>query len=314
MNDNVKVSVFMLTYNQENYIGQAIEGVLSQITNFNYELVIGEDGSQDRTLDICKDYHNKFPERIKLIFNIRNIGLISNFIKTAFYLTGKYIAICDGDDYWIDQNKLQKQVDFLENNHDYSIVYAKSAKLYKNGKFKIPETQNNQNQPRNFTDLLKGNFISSVTVLFKNNIKGGNIPLWISELPYGDWPLYLQATSNGGKIYFIDEVVAVYRMEIGESFKIYRSPVRTISVELNILKRILNDPLFSNWVKDISEAILLQKVRLMNSYHSERLFFKGFVIFLNLLFSNYSGNTLIKQYLYSIYKYFYANPRPNIQK
>jgi len=124
------VSVLLLTHNQAKYIASCIEGALSQITNFQVEIVIGEDASTDETANICRRYLQKHPGRIKLISSANNIGLNQNFIRSFRFCKGKYIAYLEGDDWWIDRNKLQKQVDILESNPDVSLVHT-NCKLYK---------------------------------------------------------------------------------------------------------------------------------------------------------------------------------------
>ncbi|MBS4062396.1 MAG: glycosyltransferase [Bacteroidetes bacterium] len=124
----------MITYNHEKYIADAIEGVLFQKTNFKIELVIGEDGSSDRTKEIIREYHNKYPNIIKPRYNNLNIGMMSNAIKTFGECQGKYIALCEGDDYWTDPYKLQKQVDFMEANENYSYCCTKFSILNDNTK------------------------------------------------------------------------------------------------------------------------------------------------------------------------------------
>lgn len=114
------VSVCMITYNHEKYISQAIEGVLIQQTNFAFELIIGEDCSTDNTRKICLEYKEKYPNIIRLLLPDVNLGMSKNFIETIQAATGKYIAFCEGDDYWTDSEKLQKQVSFLDANQKYS--------------------------------------------------------------------------------------------------------------------------------------------------------------------------------------------------
>ena len=115
---NVSLSIVMITYNHEPYIRQAIEGVLMQETFFNIELVIGEDCSTDKTRSICEEYADKFPDKINLLPTEGNLGMMPNFMRTLEARTGKYIALCEGDDYWTDSLKLQKQLDFLEENEE----------------------------------------------------------------------------------------------------------------------------------------------------------------------------------------------------
>lgn len=121
------VSIRSITYNHEPYISQALDGFLMQKTDFPFEIVVHDDASTDKTADIIRAYEKKYPQIIKPIYEIenqysKNDGSIGR--KMNPLLTGKYIAFCEGDDFWIDPQKLQKQVDFLENNPDYGMCYT----------------------------------------------------------------------------------------------------------------------------------------------------------------------------------------------
>jgi glycosyltransferase involved in cell wall biosynthesis len=118
----MKVSVCVITYNQEAYIEACLQGIVSQELSHDYEIVIGDDFSTDGTLAICKKYAAEYPDRIKLISGTTNIGMTANGMRTFAACRGEYLAICEGDDYWIDPHKLQRQVDFLDNHPDYSMV------------------------------------------------------------------------------------------------------------------------------------------------------------------------------------------------
>lgn len=131
------VSACLITYNHESYITQCIEGMLSQKINYDYEIVIGDDCSKDSTTKICKFYAQKFPDLIKYKKRDSNLGMIGNWINTLNECKGKYIALCEGDDYWTDPLKLQKQVDFLEGNKDYSICWT-NYEIEENGSLKKP--------------------------------------------------------------------------------------------------------------------------------------------------------------------------------
>jgi len=123
-NSNVKLSVLLVTYNHESLIHKAIEGALMQQTDFMYELVIGEDCSTDNTLSICRSYQNKSPSKIKILANKINLGLNLNFINTLKACKGQYIAYLEGDDHWKTSDKLQKQVDIMEQNPDISLIHT----------------------------------------------------------------------------------------------------------------------------------------------------------------------------------------------
>ncbi len=124
-NNNAKnklLSVFMITYNHENYIRQALDGILMQQTDFEFDVVVGEDASTDNTRKILLDYQKKYPDKLRLLLHDKNIGAIANQHTVFVQCKGsKYIAMCEGDDYWTDLLKLQKQVDFLEANPQYDI-------------------------------------------------------------------------------------------------------------------------------------------------------------------------------------------------
>ncbi|CAK7063221.1 glycosyltransferase [Tissierella sp.] len=117
----IKVSVLMTTYNHEEFIEEAIESVLMQEVNFKYELVIGEDCSTDNTREIVKKYKEKYPDIIKLSLQKENSEGRKNFTSAFDMCSGEYVALLEGDDYWTDENKLQKQVDFLDKNPDCSL-------------------------------------------------------------------------------------------------------------------------------------------------------------------------------------------------
>ena len=118
------VSVKMITYNHAPYIAEAIEGVLQQKTDFPFELVIGEDCSTDGTQEIVFDYQKKYPDIIRVITSNKNVGAHKNGIRTEKACRGKYIAFCEGDDYWHHPRKLQKQVDFLERHPEYGLIHS----------------------------------------------------------------------------------------------------------------------------------------------------------------------------------------------
>src|SRR5687768_16687744 len=110
----MKVSVAMITYNHEAFVAQAIESVLMQKTDFDFELVIGEDCSTDKTREIVNGYKSKYGERIRVLLPAKNLGINRNLKQTLLACQGRYIALLEGDDYWTSSLKLQKQVNFLD--------------------------------------------------------------------------------------------------------------------------------------------------------------------------------------------------------
>jgi len=128
--DKLLVSIVTITYNHESFIAKTIEGVLIQKLNFQIEFIIAEDCSTDNTRAICQKYEKQYPQLIKLIISDNNVGAVANERRAMLMAKGKYIAFCEGDDYWTDPFKLQKQVDFLESHHDYSVCFHRYQHHY----------------------------------------------------------------------------------------------------------------------------------------------------------------------------------------
>jgi glycosyltransferase involved in cell wall biosynthesis len=171
--NSLLVSVAMLTYNHEKYIYQAIESALSQSTNFEFEIVIGEDFSIDSTRNICKEFKKKYPEKIILLENTTNLGLVKNYQKVFNACKGKYVAILEGDDFWHDKYKLQKQIDILEKDDTIGFVYTNFNKLLETGRvIKNISKKNDEliNGKELFEQIFYGNFICAGTVMFRKDI------------------------------------------------------------------------------------------------------------------------------------------------
>ncbi len=204
------VSVCMITYNHEKYISEAIENILAQKTNFPIELIIGDDCSKDNTSDLCFRYEFAHPGKIKLLKAEKNYGMILNFLRTLRACRGKYIALCEGDDYWIDPDKLQKQVDFLEMNQD-SVACYHSARL-------INEDQEDIGILPGYGDaidltidsLLEKNRTATASVVFRNVLRERDFED-IGVLFPGDWALYFILTKYG-KFNYLDFIGSVYRI------------------------------------------------------------------------------------------------------
>jgi glycosyltransferase involved in cell wall biosynthesis len=212
-NRDLTVSVFMTTYNHASYIAQAIEGVVKQEADFPFKLFIGEDCSTDGTAEICRRYKSEYPDKIELIAREKNLGAQANSpeIYERCFSYGKYIAMCEGDDYWTDSRKLQKQVDFLEANPDFSICFHPVKIAYEESR-EEKITNQTQAETTTFEDLALNNFIYTVSCVFRNNSL--QFPEWFEKMPAGDYPLHL-LNAQYGKIKFISEVMAVYRVHKG---------------------------------------------------------------------------------------------------
>ena len=171
MKRNILVSVCMITYKHEQFIAQAIEGVLMQEADFEIELIIADDASPDNTESIVNHYVNNHPKGplIRYTKHEKNLGIMRNFIWALKQCKGEYIAICEGDDYWTDPGKSQKQVDFLEQNKDYVICFGNCEVLDQLGnKVKTSKLHKEQMIDYNEIELVKAPLIPTLTVLFRN--------------------------------------------------------------------------------------------------------------------------------------------------
>ena len=219
--DKPLVSVSIITYNHQNYVAQAIDGVLMQKTTFDYEILIGEDDSEDNTRAIVKEYKERYPDRIKLFLNSReNVIYVNgrptgrwNAVNNLKHARGQYIALCEGDDYWTDPNKLQKQVDFLENNADFAICTHAVETVFEGGVKEInPFVE--PIEVASFEDIVTwGHFIPTLSIVFRKSALPV-IPNWYYKLWVGDIPL-VWLIAHYGKNYYMKEVMGIKRKNPG---------------------------------------------------------------------------------------------------
>lgn len=240
-----KLSVFMMVYNHEKYLKEALNGILEQKCNFDFEIVIGEDYSKDQSRNIIINYNEKFPGKFKLLLHKINIGAQKNQKAVLENCTGKFIALCEGDDYWTDPLKLQKQVDFLETNPDYVICYHK-VKVLQNGILKEDTITQKAAETTTIKDLAKGNYIHTCSVVFRNNLFD-KFPPYFHKSPVGDYFLHM-LNARYGKIKFMDECMGVYRLH-DTSVWSSKTQVRREQIWRKFLKNIRKN--FDEEVKEI---------------------------------------------------------------
>ena len=296
------LSVFILTYNQKQVVGEMLEGILRQQGPYTLELVIGDDASSDGTLEILQDYQQRYPDKIKLLASEKNMGLIHNFMRTLAECDGKYIAICDGDDYWTDPFKIKKQLDILEEQEDVDLVFTAKNNLFPDGNL-VADPRPDIAEVTDFSHLIRENYISSVSSVFRNRTREKQVPQWILELPYGDWPLYLWTLVNGGKIVYLKDFTAVYRMGIGQSASYRSNEIAAIAVKQKILRFMLSDPHFSSKRKEIKQSLEATCLKRVNEYNRRKQRFRAFAEMLSIFVRNPSLKSL-KHYLYSLKQSF----------
>lgn len=203
------VSVIVATFNHENFIRAALDGILMQQTAFDYEIVLKEDCSTDTTRDIVIEYQKKYPDKIRLWLTKENLYGKKIRLDGYKYINAKYIARCEGDDYWTDPLKLQKQVDFLENNSDYSACFHEAI-LMKDG-IELRKYANQNKQVFTTKDLFGRHFIPTASIVFRNGI---DFPDWFRNVSSGDIATLLILSLNGN-IYMLKDVMSVYRHHKG---------------------------------------------------------------------------------------------------
>ena len=210
MNNSLpKVSIICLTYNQEKYIARALEGFVMQTTNFNFEVIVHDDASSDRTPEIIKYYQLKYPNIIKPIFETKNqFSQKKDILYSKDFLAqikGKYVALCEGDDYWTDNRKLQIQADYLDRNPDVTICFH-PVKVEWEDNIYPSKISPRKKKYFTFEKLLKANFIQTNSVMYRWCIKPEMYAGWL--LP-GDWYLHLLHAKRG-RIGYINKVMSVY--------------------------------------------------------------------------------------------------------
>ena len=214
--NGIMVTIRCATYNHEPYIRQCLEGFVMQKTNFLFEAVVHDDASTDKTADIIREFATKYPEIIKPIYQTENQyskhdGSLTRIMNA--HTRGKYIALCEGDDYWTDPLKLQKQVDLLEANPEYSMCFTNAEVLYDG--IVAPKSGTSiynhlQSKEYSGTDILKKWTVPTASVVFRNYFNEGKVMPWDNRFFFGDIVLFLWL-AEFGKLWCINEKTVVYR-------------------------------------------------------------------------------------------------------
>ena len=209
------VSILCQTYNHELFIRQCLDGILMQKTNFLFDVLIHDDASQDNTAFVIKEYQAKYPTIIRPVYQQENQFSQGKKVFSGIQLPrvkAKYIAVCEGDDYWTDPLKLQKQIDFLEQNPGYGLIYSK-VRCFDQAKNKF-EKRLWGGPATHFDELIHRNTIPTLTVAFRSDICKQYIEEFRpeeSDWKLGDYPTWLFIALKS-KLFFSNEVTGVYRV------------------------------------------------------------------------------------------------------
>lgn len=216
MESNIKVSVMVLAYNHEKYIRKALESMVSQQTNFKFEIVIGEDKSTDNTRAIIREYYERYPDIIKPLFRKKNLGATRNVAATLRKCTGEYVAFMECDDFWTDPLKLQKQADFLDSHPDYAGVMCNTLAVNRYDKPMVtgPKVLNHElltalDYAKTMYPYNEFKFIGAF--MARNYYANGVNDKYLLQTQYVDDFIVEGLAMREGKIGFLDEHMAAYR-------------------------------------------------------------------------------------------------------
>jgi len=262
------VSVCIVTYQHAPFIQRCLESILMQVTSFPIEIIVGEDESTDGTRAICLELAKKYPDRIRLFLRSRarsvivedGVLRILNFVWNCLSARGKYIAFCEGDDYWTDATKLQKQVELLESRPDVSLCChrvvmgtdpdAADAVVYPAGQRPLINT---------LAHVVFENWIPTGSVVLRREI-AQEYPEWARPLAFGDWPMQVTAAKQGN-IGFLDAVMGFYRVHPGGRWSGLGS-VRKLQDALKFFLALRDQIPSDYWNKFVRQRVADYRMRL----------------------------------------------------
>lgn len=259
---NLMVSIACFTYNHEDYIRDAIEGFLMQKTNFKFEILIHDDASTDKTAEIIKEYEQKYPELFKPIYQTENqFSQGSEFvILNLNRAKGKYIAFCEGDDYWTDPYKLQNQVDFMEANEGYSLCGHKTKIIDTRNYFVLGYYgESGESREIDFSELMYGHPFHLSSMMYRANLMDAHNQSFVNSAFIGDYA-YCLWLGTLGKIYCINEEMSVYRKYVNNSWTSKNTTTlqNQIKIYLKLIKMFQDFDVFTvgNYAELVNEAVI----------------------------------------------------------
>lgn len=238
-----KVAISMVTYNHENFIDEAILGVLNQKTDFEFVLVLSDDSSPDKTPEICREFARKYPNKIIYKEFNNNVGMVGNWkwnMERCFEFQTEYIAICEGDDIWTDPLKLQKQADILDAKPEYSMVCGAVNIIDEKSEFVRERFSFEKDFDIDSNYILHNNHITTCTVMMRKDSLDLNVI--VPGINFLDKFLWLSLLSKGS-CYFINDTLASYRIHSGGTYsklKVYQKSLNRLQ-DYSKMKRIFPD-------------------------------------------------------------------------
>lgn len=253
------ISVIVLAYNHAQYIDECLESIVSQKCNVPFEIIVGDDCSTDSTRNQILKFQQKYPALVRPIFPEKNLGPNANYINCFNHCTGKYIAFCEGDDYWIDPLKLQKQVDFLEANSQYGGVASRNRYFIQEEKKYIDLDV--KHKIVDFKVLCRNNPINSQTVMFRKSLIEDLS--WLNQVSIGDWAIHFN-NANQLPYFVFNDITAIYRVH-GNGYYSQSTEEQRHTRALELMQIVLNKVNLSKPNRIlVQHATLMQLKRLIN--------------------------------------------------
>lgn len=269
--DKVYVSCVCIAYNHELYIRDALDSILAQQTEYRFELIIHDDKSTDSTREIILEYKNKFPSIITLILQDENqYSKCKRIVPlTIPFLNGEYTTICEGDDFWIDQFKLQKQIKYLEEKKTYNICFTAGLSLNPRSEYSVISNHANNKMEYSLSDIINGGgeFIPTASIMLRTNILD-KLPNWYFIAPVGDYFLQIFASIPFGALYLPDLTISYRENSIG-SWSVQRTKLLPSDI---IIESQLYEKVFLQ-LSDMCGEYYSSSIAMAKQYYKYSIFF-----------------------------------------
>lgn len=257
------VSVVMIAYNSGEYIGEAIKGVVSQKAPFGFELIVMDDCSTDSTPQIIEDWRRRFPGIIRSFRNPVNLGIQGNYIAGFAHCRGRYLAMCDADDYWFHRRKLARQVEYMEAHPECAITFHRMVNYYEaDGEKSL--SNGGQAPLTDIADLSRGNFITNASVMYRREcVDLLNLPPWVHNESLLDYAMHMLYARHGN-IRFFGRPMGVYRKTSGSKWSMnseYEKLRMALTVRLSLISELTDRPEAVEGLKGASANILAAMTR-----------------------------------------------------
>ncbi len=268
------VDVLVPIYNHEKYLVQTLDSIVNQVTDFKFRVLASDDCSTDNTRDIIRSYALKYPEIVFPFFHEKNVGPLGNGYSLLSRVTSKYVALCDGDDYWADLHKLQKQVTFLEKNPDFSVCFGKADVINEEESYQQIKHSSEDHEKDVFTieDIIASDkhIAPTATMLYRDELPKPIPDFYLTIFSADTFILLMEV--DKGKAKYMDETFAVYRNHAGgmtktEKVKRHADYVKFQMYEkVNELLKFKYDHLFRKKLLEMTKVRMIFEAREMNMW------------------------------------------------